>query len=605
MVSGNFIKMEDQKNLQKVPKIKVSDYILNYLRAQGINHVFLIIGGFISPLVNSFDKEKNLDYVCTTHEQGAAMAADSYSRITKNLGVAMATSGPGATNLLTGVACSYFDSIPVLYITGQVNTKESSDENSPRQIGFQETDIVSIAKPITKFSQYVKDPKKIKYFLDKAIHIAKSGRPGPVLLDLPIDVQLAEINPSELDSYLPSFEEIDLSLLDQKVDQTIELIQNAKRPIIILGAGVKIGRAEEETRNLIERLGIPVVLSWGGIDILPNNHSLRVGGFGVAAGRVGNFAVQNSDLIISLGSRLDTRQTGGRPQTFARGAKKVILDIHKKELNKGRGIKIDIELNYNITDFLKNIQDKKIETQDLDSWKEKIRGWKEKYPICLPEYFNQKENVNPYVFMDVLSDKLSDGEIIVVDTGNNLSWTMQGFKIKENQRLFSDLGHASMGYALPGSMGACFANNKQRIICIIGDGGLKMNINEFETIVKHNLPIKVFVLNNHGYGMLKQFQDVWFKSSYKASSIDGGLGDPDFSKIAEAYGMKTVQISNNQELNKIYEVLNHPGPVLCNLELDPNAKTIPKLEFGKPLEDSSPLLDRDEFRENMIVKPLE
>ena len=422
-----------------------------------------------------------------------------------------------------------------------------------------------------------------------------------------MNIQRAMVNENELVTYIPEKKEIDYSLLNEKVDQTIELINHAKRPVIILGAGVKIGKSEKETKKLIERLGIPVVLSWGGIDLLPYNHPLRIGGFGVAADRVGNFAVQNSDLIISLGSRLDTRQVGGRAETFAREAKKIVLDIDSKELYKGRGLKIDVDINYDIKNFLENINSKlyKINSQNLSEWKEKIKIWKEKYPICPSKYFSQEDKVNPYVFMDVLSDKLNEKEIIVVDTGNNLSWTMQGFKIKKDQRLFSDLGHASMGYAIPGSIGACFANNKLPVICITGDGGLKMNINEFETIVRHSLPIKIFVLNNHSYGMIKQFQDVWFKSKYNASSVDGGLGDPNFLRIANAYGMKTVQINNHQELNKIDEVLNHPGPVLCNLELNPDAKTIPKLEFGKPIEDSSPLLDRDEFRENMIVKPLE
>lgn len=584
--------------------MKTSEYILNYIKEKGIGHVFLVTGGFISPIVDSFDKGQNLECICTTQEQGAAMAAEAYSRISKNLGVAMATSGPGATNLITGIACAYFDSTPVLYITGQVSTKEFSNKKGPRQIGFQETDIVNMVKPITKYSKLVKDAKKIKYELDKAIHFAKSRRPGPVLLDIPIDVQFADIISSELESYNLPCKKIDYSLLDQKIDQTIQLIKDAKRPVVILGAGIKIGRAEKETKKLIERLEIPVALSWGGIDLLPYNHPLRIEGFGVAANRVGNFAVQNSDLIISLGSRLDTRQTGSRPETFAREAKKVVLDIDSKELYKDRGIKIDIDINYDINDFLERINKRELKPNDLSSWKDKIKTWKEKYPICLPEYFNQKEKVNPYVFIDALSDKLKEGEIITVDTGNNLTWTMQGFKVKQGQRLFSDLGHASMGYALPASIGACFAANKKQVICITGDGGLKMNINELETIVKHNLPIKIFLLNNKGYGMIRQFQDVWFKSHHKASSIEGGLGDTNLSKVAQAYGIRTFQIKNNQDLNKIDEALDYQGPVLCNLELSSNAKTIPKLEFGKPIEDSSPLLERGEFNENMVVKPL-
>lgn len=586
--------------------MKVSDYILKYLENKGINHVFLVTGGFISPLVNSFDEKKNLRYICTTQEQGAAMAAEAYSRITENLGVAMSTSGPGATNLITGISCAYFDSIPVLYITGQVNTQEFAEKNGPRQVGFQETNIVDIVKPITKFSAQIKKTGEIKYFLDKAVYIAKSGRPGPVLLDLPIDIQFSEINPNKLESYIPKRKELDYNLLDEKVNQTIDLINKAKRPVIILGAGVKIAKARKAIREFVEKLNIPVAVTWGGIDLLPYNHPLLIEGFGVAANRAGNFAVQNSDLILSLGSRLDTRQIGGKPETFARAAKKIVLDIDNKELYKNR-IKIDIDINYDINDFLENINRKmnRIKIQDLNDWKNRIKTWKSKYPICLPEYFEQKDKVNPYVFIDYLSNESKENDIIVVDTGNNLTWTMQGFKIKEGQRLFSDLGHSSMGYAVPASIGACFAANKKPIICITGDGGFKMNINELETIVKHNLPIKIFLMNNHGFGMIRQFQDVWFNSCYKASSIEGGLGNSDLEKVSEAYGLKIIRINNNKELNKIKQVFEYDGAVLCNIELKHDAKTIPKLEYGRPIEDSSPLLDREEFLKNMIIKPLE
>jgi len=584
--------------------MKLSDYLLDYLKKQNIRHAFLVTGGAITNVVNSFDENKNLKFICTTHEQGAAMAADAYSRITQNLGVAMATSGPGATNLITGIACSYFDSIPTLYITGQVNTFESSWSNGPRQVGFQETDIVTMVKPITKFAIKIDDPEDIRYYLDKAIYIAKCKRAGPVLIDIPMNVQRAEIDPDKLKSYIPEKEEPDLQLLDKKIEELIQLINQAKRPILILGAGVKIGNAEIETRKFIEKLNIPVVLSWGAMDILPHDNELFVEGFGVSANRAGNFAVQNSDLVISLGSRLDTRQTGGRPETFARSAKKVILDIDNSELNKKRGITIDIELNFDINDFLNEINKKfdKVKVNDLTEWKNKIKEWKEKYPICLPEYYNQKEKVNPYCFMETLSKVAKEGDIIIGDTGENLTWLMQGFKVKENQRLFSAFGNSPMGYSIAASIGASIAENNKPVICIIGDGGIKMNINELETIVKHKLPIKIFVINNHEYGLIKQFQDVWLNSCYKASCIEGGLGDPDFLKIARAYQMTAIQINNHKELKeKIEEAMNFKGPILCNVEINCGEKVRPKLEFGRPIEDPSPILDRDEFKKNMIV----
>jgi len=588
--------------------MKLSDYILDYLKKQGVKHAFLVTGGAIINIVNSFDENKNLKFICTTQEQGAAMAAEAYSRITENLGVAMATSGPGATNLITGIGCAYFDSIPVLYITGQVNTNESTWKEGPRQVGFQETDIVNIIKPITKFAVRVDNPEDIKYYLDKAIYIAKSDRPGPVLLDIPMNIQRAQIDPNRLKSYIPETKEINYKLLDEKVEKTIELINKAKRPVIILGAGIKLGKAEKETRKFIERLGIPVALSWGAMDLLPYNHPLFIEGFGVSANRAGNFAVQNADLIISLGSRLDTRQTGGKPETFARVAKKIVLDIDKNELYKGRGINIDVDINFDINDFLESINKKlqKIIIQDLSEWKKRIKEWKEKYPICPSSYYEQQDKVNPYVFMEFLSNETNKGDIIIGDTGENLTWLMQGFKIKENQKLFSAYGNSSMGYSLPASIGASIAANNKPVICIIGDGGIKMNINELETIVRHKLPIKIFVINNHEYGLIKQFQDVWLNSCYKASCFEGGLGDSDFVKIANAYGMTGVQINNHKELKeKLKEVLNFPGSVLCNVEIKCGEKVIPKLEFGKPIEDPSPLLDREEFRRNMIIEPVQ
>ena len=587
--------------------MKTSDYVAMYLKEQGVNYAFGVTGGVITPLIDALDKKKNLEFICAAQEQGAAIAAEAYSRITENLGVAMATSGPGATNLITGIGCAYFDSIPTLYITGQVDSRDITTKKGPRQIGFQETDIVNMVKPITKFSYRVDDPNSIKYFLDKSIYLAKSGRPGPVLLDLPINVQLAEINPHELKSYNPKKQKIDYKQLDKKTDQIMELIKYSNRPVVILGAGVKIAKAKEKTRNLIEKLNIPVVTSWGAIDILPHNHPLFVEGFGVSHNRAGNFTVQNSDLIISLGSRLDTRQIGAKAKTFAREAKKIIVDTDSSELYKDRGLKIDIDVNYDLNDFLESMNKKvhKISMKNISTWKKRIKDWKAKYPICQPEYFKQKDKVNPYVFMKNLSEQSKEGDIIIGDTGSNLTWLMQGFKIKENQRLFSALGNSPMGYSLAASIGASFACNKNPVTCITGDGGIKMNIQELETIVKHNLPIKIFLINNHEYGMIRQFQDVWFNSRHKASSIEGGLGNADLIKIARAYGLATSQINNHKEMNnKIKKCLNYKGPILCSVEIKHREKIIPKLEFGKPIEDPWPALDRKELLKNMIVKPL-
>ena len=586
--------------------MKLSDYVIDYIKEKGINHVFGVTGGVITPLIDSCHR-KDLEFICTAQEQGASMAAEAYSRINGNLGVAMATSGPGATNMITGIIGAYFDSIPALYITGQVSTTDSTYKGGPRQIGFQETDIVSVVKPITKFAYQVDDPMEIRYYLDKAIHIAKSGRPGPVLLDLPMNVQLEEINTENLKSYVPRRKQTSYLELQEKVTQTMSLINEAERPVVILGAGVKIAGAEAEARTLVGMLGIPVTPSWGGIDILPHSHPLFVEGFGASHSRAGNFTVQNSDLVISIGSRLDTKQTGSRVETFARRAKKVVVDIDASELYKDRGMKVDVGINYSAKDFVRVMLEAgdSISTRDLSPWKERIRDWVERYPICLPEYFEQKEKVNPYVFMAALSEESKEGDKIVLEIGASEIWALQSWKVKERQRIFSDFGSSSMGYALPAGIGASFASNKGDVTCIMGDGAFKMCVKELETAVRHNLPVKVFVMDNHEYAIIKQFQDVWFDSRYAATDVAGGLGEVDILKVSEAYGAATVRINNHSEIReKIREVRDYRGPIVCGVEIKAGEKMRPKLEFGRPIEDPWPHLSDEELEANMIVGSL-
>jgi len=588
--------------------MKISDYIADFLVKNGVVHVFGITGGSIIHILDSIEKNPKLILIPPNHEQAAAMAADAYSRMTKNLGVVVTTSGPGATNLITGTCCSYFDSIPVLCITGQEVRAQLKKDFKVRQIGFQETDVVNIFKPITKYSKLVDDPKMIRYYLEEAVYIAKSGRPGPVLLDIPDDIQRCEIDPEKLAKFIPETKNIDFINLNIKVNETLEALKNSKRPVLIFGNGIKVGKAEEKAKKLFQKMKIPVALTWAARDIIPYNHPLVIENFGVSAGRAGNFAVQNSDFILALGTRLDTHETGIKIPTFARDAIKIVVDIEAGELDKyeKRGMKVDIPINYDINDFLDIILKKDIEIKDFFDWKKKVNEWKEKYPICLPEYYNQKEKVNPYCFMDVLSKECKEGDIIITDAGGNLTWTMQGFRIKEGQKLFSAFNHSPMGYSLPASMGAYFATSKP-IICITGDGSIQMNIQEFSTIVKYNIPIKIFLINNHGYGIIQQTQDTWMNSRYVASNGESGVAFPDFIKVAEAYGIATRNISNHENLNSVIrEVLDYnKGPILCNIEVEQHQKITPKLEFGKPIEDSMPLLERDEFFCNMIVKPIE
>lgn len=589
--------------------MKLSDYVASFLSRQGIRHAFVVTGGAAAHLIDSIARNSNINYVCAQHEQAAAMAADAYSRVTSNLGVAIVTSGPGATNLMTGVCCAYYDSIPVIYITGQVATFRLKRDTGVRQLGFQETSTVDIYEPITKYAVLVDDPKRIKYELEKATFLAKSGRPGPVLVDIPDNLQREQINPDELESFIPDPGNNTTSELNEQVHRCIELLEKAKRPVVIPGWGIQLAKAQEEAKEFLDKLGFPILPTWATMDMLPSNHPLVVGSFGLHGTRYGNFAVQNADLVLSIGSRLDTHLTGTPINTFAREAKKIVVDIHLSELNKYKtfGMDVDVLIHSDAKHFLQlmNSRIDGIRKQDIHAWKRRIAEWKAKYPICPPEYYKQDE-VNPYVFVKTLAKESTEGDVIFVDTGCGVAWMMQAFEFKEKQRLFSAFNNTPMGYALPASIGASIALSKKPITCITGDGGLQINIQELATIISHGLPIKIFLLNNRGYSMIRQTQDQWFESRYVASTVESGLAFPDFVKVASAYGYKTVTIDRNREVHsRIREVLDTDGPVFCNVEIHPRHRVIPQARFGRPIEDSEPLLDREEFLENMIVKPVE
>lgn len=586
----------------------LSDYVIDFLESQKIAEVFLVTGGAIAFIVDSFKNRAKIKYVCMQHEQSAAMAADGYARIgQQGLGVAMATSGPGATNLITGICCSWFDSIPTLYITGQVNSKEQSGKLKVRQIGFQETNIVEIAKPITKFAQKLENANDIKYLLEKAVYIAKTQRPGPVLVDIPIDLQYSQINPKKLRGFNPK-ELQTAKKFSQKINISAcnKLIRASKRPVVILGFGIRLSGAQKEAEEFINFLNFPTTTTWSGIDLISADNQNLIGQSGIYGSRAANFAIQNSDLLISIGARLDTRQTGSKPQNYARNAKKIVVDIDPFELSKGRGLSPNVAINTDVKVFLEEFkkQSKHIKKPDISRWQDQIKTWKKNYPPTTNDDFKQKNFVNPYVFIKILSKYLKSETTIVGDTGAALTWLIQAIEIKGGQRLISAFGNSPMGYALPASIGANFAlKGKKPVVCITGDGGLQMNIQELQTIVHHKLPIKIFNLNNRSYGIIKQFQDAWLDSRYEAS--ENGYSTPNFVKIAKAYGIKAVSIKNNGEIEKkLKEVMLYKGPVICDLQINPNQKITPKIEFGMPLEDMTPYLKREEFFKNMQVEPL-
>ena len=591
----------------------VAEYILKFLISKKVSDVFLITGGAISFIVDEFSRNKKIKYKCVAHEQAAAMMADAYSRVGKGIGATMVTSGPGAQNLVTGIACSWFDSIPAIHISGQVNSFELSSSHTStkkvRQVGFQETDFVSIVKPITKFAYQLKSPNEIKYVLDKAFYLANEGRPGPVLIDIPMDFQRSEINLKKLKSFKqPKKKTNKKENIFNYIYKIKDLLNKSVRPILIVGGGIRISNSINELEKFLKNIDIPIVTTWSGLDTIDYYNKNYIGCIGVYGSRAANFAVQNSDLVLNFGSRLDTRITGGKPETFARLAKIVSIDVDKYELNKKRGLNVYLKINEDLNKFLSTFNSslKKFKISASNDWKSICQKWKFKYPNVKSFYANQKKFVNPYYFIDRLSKKLNKRDIIITDDGGHLTWTIQAFKVKKGQRVFSAFGNSPMGYAFPASIGASIANRKKRIICIDGDGSIQINIQELQTMVINKLPIKLFIINNDGYGIIKQFQELYLKNRYEASIPSKGVTNPDFKKISSAYGINYSEIKNNKKIDKILsKVLNSKKPEFINVIINPNQKIIPKLQFGNPIEDLSPLLSRSEFKKNMIIPTLE
>ena len=582
--------------------MNLSDYTLKFLEKKKVKKVFLITGGAIAFMIDAFSRNKKIKYISAAHEQSAAMMADAYSRLGPNFSCTMVTSGPGATNLITGIACSYFDSIPSLHICGQVNTYEQQDGHKStknvRQVGFQETDIVNIAKPITKYAYKIKDASEIRYVLEKAYHLATTGRPGPVLIDIPMDLQRVKIDPKKLKSYKPS---INKKIIKYRniVAKIENLLRKSKKPVIILGGGIKYGKAELDLINFLKIFNIPIVTTWSGVDLIDHNNKNYIGNIGVYGSRAANFTVQNSDLILCLGSRLDTRVTGGVPKSFARNAKKIVVDIDKYELEKKRGLKIDLKVELDIKFFFQEYEKYKKINIIKEEWLLRCYNWKIQYPIILKKFYDEKKYINPYVFIDKLSKTLNKKDIIIADDGGHLTWTIQSFKVKFGQKLFSAFGNSPMGYALPASIGASIVKNKSRIICIDGDGSIQINLQELHTVDKLQLPVKIFILNNSGFGIIKQFQDLYMGKRYEASGK--GVSNPSFKKISKAYNINYNLLKKHSDLKKLSKIISSKKPEIIEINLRNDQKIIPKLQFGNPIEDLSPLLPRSEFYKNMDV----
>lgn len=598
---------------------KVSDYVISFIARLGVRHVFMLPGGGCMHLVDSIGRSKDLRYICTLHEQAAAIAAESYARVTNHLGTAVVTSGPGGTNAITGVAGAWTESTPCIFISGQVKLEDTVAGQKIRQMGIQELNIVDIVKPITKYAVMVTSPETIRYHLEKATFLARHGRSGPVWLDIPLDVQGAMVDESTLVPFDPSEErtESENGLLRQQIDAVVESIKIAKRPVILAGNGIRLARGEKEFLELAEILQVPVLTTWNGIDLIPGDHDLFMGRPNIFGQRASNFIIQNADLLLSIGARLGLQQTGFNHKAFAREAVKIIVDVDSGELCK-KNIEPDLAVCSDAKVFVKELI-ARLTGHVLPRWREwkaRCREWNEIYPVLLPRHWNGNDFVNSYVFIDVLSDELSSTDVVVPgSSGTALTCTMQTFKVKQGQRVFANHGFASMGWALPSSIGACLGSGKRRTICIDGDGSIEQNVQELQTICSYRLPIKIFVLSNEGYLAIRTTQKTHFGGHFVGSGPTSGLTLPNICRVAKAYGLKTMRVRHHLDLReKIRSVLTMEGPVLCEIMMSPEQTLYPKLAsqvkpdgriVSKPLEDLYPFLDRDEFRKNMIVKPLE
>ncbi|MEI7863811.1 MAG: thiamine pyrophosphate-binding protein [Chthoniobacterales bacterium] len=591
--------------------MKVSDIVAKILREQGFCHVFAISGGASLHLIHSIAETPGLNLVCPQHEQAGAMAADAYSRLTSGRGCAVATSGPGATNLITGIASAYYDSVPVLFLTGNVARFRDKGDTGVRQMGFQETEFVEMCRSITNYAVKISDARSVKRELLEALYRSRQGRPGPVVVDIPDDIQRADVEEADLDSWTsPAIKggADQHAMLAESVEKIVVELERAARPCIVLGWGVHLAEAEEETMEIVEEIGAPVVTTWAAADLMPHDHPLCVGSFGTHGTRYANFCVQNADFILSIGSRLDSKATGSPPSTFARGAKIAMVDIDPAELGKFNklGRYIDVPVCASIGDFLPLLKAgiEKSKLPDILAWRTRVVEWKEKYPQLVAGS-SSPGAINPYYLAKTISDLLEPGDIVVSETGCALAWMMQGFEFKPGQRFFHAFNFTPMGWGLPASIGAALARPGRRIVLIAGDGSLQMNLQELVTVTKHDLPIKVLLFNNHGHGMVQQTQEMWLGSKYYATSIEGGLAFPDFEKVAQAYGYPVFSVSRNEKLRATLSLaLSESGYSFTNIEIAANERVVPQVQFGRPNEDSSPLLDRKEFMDNMLVEPL-
>ncbi len=603
--------------------MRLADYVMSFVAQQGVKHVFLLTGGGAMHLNDALARCSDLTFVCNHHEQASAIGAESYSKATNNLGVALVTTGPGGTNAITGVVGGWLDSTPMLVISGQVKRADrmyrpDGTSLGVRQRGSQEVDIVSLVKPITKYAVTIEDPQSIRYHLEKAIYLARTGRPGPVWIDIPIDVQAAPVEPDSMRGFDPA--ELSTCPPDDLVTQVRDVIarlNRAERPFIFAGNGVRVSGAAAAFEKLVRLLNVPVGLTWLAMDLLDDDDPLLVGRPGTVASRGANFALQNADFVLVIGTRLDPPLMGWDPHQFARGAYKTVVDIDPAELRKLEGA-IDNPICADARNFIDQMLEQTgsvlDKNKDRSAWIKRCQDWKARYPIVLPEH-RAPGLVSVYHLAEVIGQEAGPNDRVVSgSSGSAIETFLLAYRARKGRRVFHTAGLGAMGYGIPASIGVCLGSGKRKTICVDGDGGLQLNIQELATIAHLQLPIKLFVLNNQGYASIRASQTNYFGGPNIGCSPETGVSIPDYRKVARAYGLKTAIIEDQSDLRAaVSKVLRGRGPVVCDVHVIPDEIRAPRVTsiqrpdgsfLSKPLEDLWPFLDRDEFAQNMIVEPV-
>ncbi|MFE5324707.1 thiamine pyrophosphate-binding protein [Paenibacillus sp. NPDC056579] len=587
--------------------MRVADYITNALYEAGGKHVFLVTGGMIMHLTDALYQHKEQTYVSCHHEQAVAMAAEAYGRYNNELGVAYVTAGPGALNTITGVAGAFIDSSPMVIVAG--NSKVSLAKiKGPRQFPLQGFDSLPMFSYITKYAVMLDDISKVKYEVEKCIHIAKSHRVGPVYLEVPVDIQGAYFDPDEYEGYIPEPAVIK-HISNEQLNLVKEALVSSKRPCILVGAGVRLSGAISKLHEFLDLTGIPVITSRLGMDIIDHDHPLFVGRPGTYGDRAANFTVQNCDLLITVGCRLGIGLVGYDYELFAHKAKKIYVDVDEKEIDKP-SVKADIEIQEDaLVFFEKLISAIPNNNFDFHSWVEQTQLWKNKYPVDLPEYTNEAQGINSYRFISKFSEKVSNSGVFVVDTGSCFHVHAQAFKVKAGQRHIITGGLSTMGYS-PGAVGVSVATDKNEVYCITGDGSFQMNLQELQTIQQYQLPIKFVLLSNNGYLLMRHTQNNFMEGRLIGEGPETGVSFAPFDKVAETFGLGYMRISSLDEMdNKLDELINYKGSVICEVMTPQNQLLIPRVSSKKlddgtmismPFDDMFPFLPREEYLANCL-----